>query len=325
MKYQAPRRNSAYAEIIQLKKRPKNRNLKIFVVEGITDKVLFEYLLMEYRGKFRIIPSYQEHYIKIPCSGMSSTRETPMITSKYNKNKSIRRNNKGNVIKTIKSCNTNQVNYVYGIVDADFMHLSGKKRKIDNLLYTTYHDIDIEIFTALGVLENFLKGAFPDRKLQVDWIRDLCLEIAAEYGKYLYILERKRIHSRHRNEKGFSLRYLLLVKDSDISLDFQLINTLIHDNWNIPNSNILNEIERLHLNKKELKMLANGHDFFTILWKIKETNLFDFSKFPQDSELLNLNIHECEKKLKLCYIQTEMLEKNFWNKISSIVLKNNIN
>ncbi|MCP6718648.1 MAG: DUF4435 domain-containing protein [Patescibacteria group bacterium] len=314
------RRNSAYAEVIQLKKRPKNRKLKLFVVEGITDKVLFEYLLKKYRGKIRIIPIYQEHYLKIPCSGISSARETPLVSSRNKYKKSIRRNNKGEVIKTINSCNTNQINYVYGIVDADFMHLSGKIKRINNLLYTTYHDIDIEIFTAPEVLEKFLKDAFPDRQLQVNQIKNLCLEIAAEYGKYLYILERRKIHSNNRNRVNFSLHYFLTVKDSKIHLDQKTIKEVIQHNWDIISNELMNEITRLNLNEKKLKILANGHDFFTVLWKIKEENLYDLSKFPQASEFLNLNIIECEKKLKLCYFQSQMLEKNFWNQLCTIVL-----
>ncbi len=321
MTYPAFRRNSAYAEIIQLKKRPKNRKLKIIIVEGISDKFLFEHLLEKYRGKFKIIPAYQEHFLQIPCTGPNSARSTPIISSKNKYKKSVRRNNKGEVIKTIQICNTNRINYVYGIIDADFMHLSGKKRRINNLLYTTYHDIDIEIFTTSEILASFLKDAFPDRQLQVNQIKNLCLDIAADYGKYLYILERKKIHSNNRNKVNFSLQYFLTAKDSKINLDLKTIKKLIQDNWNIHSSDFMNEITRLNLNKKKPKILANGHDFFTVLWKIKEENLYGLSRFPQSSEFLNLNDIECEKKLKLCYVQSQMLERNFWNKLKTIVLK----
>jgi len=321
MNNQGYRRNSAYAEIIQLKKRPKNRKLKIFVVEGITDKLLFEYLLKKYRGQFRVIPAYQEHFFKIPCSGISSARQTPIVSSKNKYKKAVRRNNKGEVIKTIQVCNTNQINYVYGIVDADYMHLSGKKKKINNLLYTTYHDIDIEIFTAPDVLENFLKDAFPDRQLHANQIKTICLDIAAEYGKYLYLLERRKIHSNSRNKIKFSLRYLLTVKDSKIDLDLKTIKELIHDNWNIYISDLMNQMNQLNLNEKKPKLLASGHDFFTVLWKIKEANLYGLSIFPQASEFLKLRKIACEKKLKLCYVNSQMIEKNFWNQINIIILK----
>lgn len=315
------RHQSAYAEIILLRKKPKNHKLKIFVVEGITDKVLFENLLRKYREKYKIIPAYREHYIKIPCSGTISNRQTPIILSQNRDKMLIHRNNKGEVIRTIKNCIKNSYNYVYGVVDADFMHISGKIKKVDNLLYTTFHDIDIEIFIALGVLENFLQDGFPDKQLQVNLIRNLCLKIATEFGKYKYILERRKIHSKVRHEKNFLLQYFLTIKDSKISLNCQMIEEHIQDNWNIYISDIKNEIVSLNLNKKDPKMIANGHDFFTVFWIMKEENLYNLAEFPQNSEFLNLNHFECEKILKLCYVQTQMFEKNFWNRICAIILE----
>ena len=74
------RRQSAYAVIIQLKKKPKNRKLKIFVVEGITDKCLFDNLLKAHRDKFKIIPAYEVHFKNIRCSNKKPSRYTPYIT-----------------------------------------------------------------------------------------------------------------------------------------------------------------------------------------------------------------------------------------------------
>ncbi len=91
--------------------------------------------------------------------------------------------------------------------------------------------------------------------------------------------------------------------------------------WNILSKEIENEILSLNLNNRDLKMTANGHDFFNLLWQIKEKELYGLSRTPQNSEFLNLNYSECEKKLKLCYVQAQMFEKNFWNRICDIILE----
>ena len=44
-------------------------------------------------------------------------------------------------------------------------------------------------------------------------------------------------------------------------------------------------------------------------------------KTPQNSEFLNLAYFECEKKLKLCYVQTEIFEKKFWNRICTLIFE----
>lgn len=49
-------------------------------------------------------------------------------------------------------------------------------------------------------------------------------------------------------------------------------------------------------------------DFFTVFWIMKEEKLCNLGGFPQNSEFLNLNHFECEKKLKLCYVQAQMFE-----------------
>jgi len=208
MTYPAFRRNSAYAEIIQLRKRPKNRKLKIFVVEGITDKFLFDNLLKIHRDKYKIIPAYRVHFKNSPCSNKNTSRYFPYILYSYQG-----QNNKGEVIKTINKCNNDEVGYltVYGIIDADFMRISRKIRYIKNILYTPYHDIDIEIFTMRGVLENFLQDFFPEKQLEVSIIRKICLDIATEFGKYLYILEVRRIYSSERYEKNFLIENYLKV------------------------------------------------------------------------------------------------------------------
>ncbi len=246
------------------------------------------------------------HFTKFPCSNKNSSRYIPYVLSSYKG-----QNNKGEVIKTIKKCNNDRIGYhsVYGIIDADFMYISRRIRNIKNLIYTTYHDIDIEIFTVLGILENFLQDFFPDRQLEVSVIRNLCLEISAEFGKYLYILERRRIYSSQINEKNFLIDNYLNVENSKLSLNVRFIKEDIQQYWNILSKDIENEILRLNLNNQDPKMVANGHDFFTVLWQIKEKELYGLSRTPQNSEFLNLDYFECEKKLKLCYVQTEIFEK----------------
>ena len=314
----ALRRNSAFAEIIQLKKRPKNRNLKIFVVEGITDKFLFDNLLKIHRDKFKILPAYRVHFDNSPCSNKNSSRYTPYITYSYQG-----QNNKREVIKTIQKCNNEEIGYlsVYGIIDADFMYISRKIRYIKNLIYTTYHDIDIEIFTMAGILDNFLQDFFPERQLEVDAIRKLCLDIATEFGKYLCILERKRIYSSERKEKNFLIENYLKVENSNLSLNVRFIKEDLQNYWNILSEDIENGMSNLNLNNQNPKRIANGHSFFAVLWQIKEKELYGLSRTPKNSEFLNLNFFECEKKLKLCYVQAQMFEKNFWDRICDIILE----
>jgi len=289
-------KQSAQAEILQIIKRPRNRTKKIFIVEGTSDQELFQNLLISYTGKLLILPAKRQHH------------HAKYIGSHYN--------NKGIVINVIQYCNRNFSHYsIYGIVDADFMYISGRIKKINNLIYTSFHDIDIEIFTSEDVLYDFLQDAYPERNLDVSKIKKICLEIAKKFGEYIYLLEIKKIYSSNRKRKHFVIDHFLSNTHSDLQLNIEMVEDHIKTHWNINIGEIKRSISRIKLKKYDPKMFANGHDYFRVLWKIKETELYELGPFPVESNYLNLAYFKCEKILKVNYSKPEIFNINFWNKI----------
>ena len=185
----------------------------------------------------------------------------------------------------------------------------------NNITDFPIRNIDIEIFTSEDVLNDFLQDAYPERNLDVNKIKNICLEIAKKFGEYIYLLEIKKIYSSNRKRKHFVIDHFLSNTHSNLQLNIEMIEDHIKIHWNINIGEIKRSISRIKLKKYDPKMFANGHDYFRVLWEIKETELYELGPFPVESNYLNLAYFKCEKILKVNYSKPEIFNINFWNKI----------
>jgi hypothetical protein len=69
-------------------------------------------------------------------------------------------------LKTILERLTKETKQIIGIQDADFSHLENKEPEIEGLFFTDYHDIEMTMFKAEGILKNIFSeyGKIYDMK-----------------------------------------------------------------------------------------------------------------------------------------------------------------
>ena len=273
----------------------KKLSTRVMVVEGSTDVELFCRLLSRFKKRVRIIPPFSSHNLK--------------------------KNNKGEVIGIIKKCNQEDWakrhtgnKGIFGIIDADFMNLEPETRPtIENLLITKFHDIDIEIFTSKYILEKFLNDAYPNKhisKLEIRRIKKTCLELASLFGKYVFLLHKKKIYSDERKSYHFSLKnFVELNNNQELVLRTDLIEREIQENgWSVD----LNDLNSLNIIDYD-KQLANSHDFFKLLWK----QTFEFEEFPLNSIFCVRSEKYCELQLKIAYICLKIMDQRLLAEISN--------
>ncbi len=273
----------------------KKLSTRVMVVEGFTDVELFRRLLSKYKRRVRIIPPFDSHNLK--------------------------KNNKAKVIDIITKCNQEDWakrhtgnKGIFGIIDADFMNLEPETRPtIKNLLLTKFHDIDIEIFTSNYILEKFLNDAYPNKpisKFQIRRIRKTCLKLASLFGKYVFLLHKKKIYSDERKNHHFFLKkFIELNNNQKLVLRTDFIERDIQRNrWPID----LSDLDSLNVVNYD-KQLANSHDFFKLLWK----QTFEFQKFPLNSKFCATTDKFCEVQLKISYICPIIIDQGFLAQISN--------
>jgi len=148
---------------------------------------------------------------------------------------------------------------IFGIVDADFMHLSGHVISIEKVFLTDYHDIEMmmlaedEIFSALAF-------EFTDlpRDKHMEFKNEILNSIARiGYLKWLNVKEDLMLNFE------FGFQDFLSFDDSNRRFVEYLKKVLtVSKNARIKNIEIiLQKIEHLEKFKPNLFQLCNGHDF----------------------------------------------------------------
>ena len=195
------------------------------------------------------------------------------------------KNNKQEIIKIIKDINeiskmahSDDYRRYLGIIDTDFNGIFSTYQLIDNLFYTDKHDIDAQIFSTLA-LEKVIRHFFQNsKKIDVQGVRDKCLEIASKLGYFKLVLYDL---GKHNCMKELSSIYELFNKDlifRELKITQQLKDfcnkgVIEEDNLVVLDEKI-NDYRSQDLDQYHL---SNGHDIirvFTmlILWELYGLN-----------------------------------------------------
>ncbi len=176
-------------------------------------------------------------------------------------NPSMVSNNKGVVIEVIedkKKKITSGGKNVIGIIDADFNRIIGNLRNdLQNLFYTDTHDIDSMIFSTNALEKVISLLYYQPQNVNIENVREKCLEIASEFGFYLLSFYDNNLH--HLKKK---LRYIELFFDRNLKfLHENLFDELIQERD-------LEKIKRRQIQRKKQNLdqyqIANGHDLVRV-------------------------------------------------------------
>jgi len=214
-----------------------------------------------------------------------------------------------------------RINYI-GIVDSDFNRICKNMKRLNNLFYTDKHDFDAQIFSS-NAFKKFLQHFFQEpSNLNMDEIRDSCLELAKEFGYFLLALYKIGNHQLKE-----LLRPIENHIDSNHNKYILKVNKIKNILKNLSEKE-QKEIERLITLYKRRNidpyLIANGHDLVRVLAKLILFRAFNLIMKGLDDDLIKryLNnerdklkfIAELENKLRVCYefqffSETELYEK----------------
>lgn len=244
-------------------------------------KVLLNEIRMASENEFLIVEGYSDSKLLDPFFEENVRTLNPRMGS----------NNKHVVIKTIQEIHSRKTKkiayggkFVAGIIDADFNRILGNIRNdLQNLFYTDTHDIDSMIFITNGFRKVIDLLYWDPEIINLEKIREKCVEISSEFGFYLLSFYENRLHNLKKAFKPIEQFF-----DENLIFNHKkAIEKLksLYENGIISRSDIINIKRSLWHRKKlnlDLYQLANGHDLIRVfimltLWdkmnlKKKRTN-----------------------------------------------------
>jgi hypothetical protein len=174
-------------------------------------------------------------------------------------------------LKKILGMFINETKKIIGIQDADFSHLEGEHPEIDNLFFTDFHDIEMTMFKAEGVVRNIFSeyGNISDMKE----IWGNIIENASYIG---YIHWYNEQTNSGYSIDGIFFKYDITNLSNEKSRIIEILNNQSENKkWELKSEDIENFIE-IHRTDDHYN-LCNGHDVIKLLMKILsqgERNLY---------------------------------------------------
>lgn len=211
---------------------PSNKNKLFIIVEGISDKKLYEEFYTEDEVKFELV-----------------------IGSEKNKN----------IEKIIELLSPESKQFI-GIRDADFYHLEGTKPNCENVFLTDTHDSETLCFKSDSVIRKLIREF--EVGMEINEFRSSCLQRIKFIGYARWYNYKNSLCLKFEKfpfQEIFKKDTLVFEKNRFIELLIQRSSKEIKNKIN--KEELLTEIEKLIDEKHDLFLLCNGHDLVSIIHK----------------------------------------------------------
>ena len=228
-----------------------------------------------------------------------------------------------------------------GIIDADFNRITGTIKNIDNLFYTDYHDLDVQIFLSEALIKFIKLFMFKPDNVNFKKVRNKCVELANEYGYFLLSFYKNQIYREEFEKWIKNIDYYLQEPNTSF------LNKLICSHLKTACKHkllqkekycrIINRIKTLKDKKIHRTLtydLVNGHDVIRafsklILWEkmnLQKKNLSNayknllFNKYKEFERFMR-NI---ENGLRIAYDYDCFLKSELFSKIKEYQISSKV-
>lgn len=206
-------------------------------------------------------------------------------------------NGKREVISAVSQLRHAGNDAVYGVCDADFDELSGKK--YEGVFYTDAHDLEMMLVKG-GVVDKFIMS-HTDRKLIQGELADVfCRDVKMNILCACYKIGLLKWHNylthSNLNFKGITYRDFVSINRTDVLVDEnEYINHVINRSragGDFNAADLFNEMRKLDLMSPDHFSICNGHDFTCILKMMYGTDL---------SLNKNMRLDEIDSYMRMSY------------------------
>lgn len=219
-------------------------------------------------NSLRMLRGMNKHFAFLLVEGDTDRRLFSKFIDK-NKCKIQTAENKDNVIEAISILNSSNFGGVLGVIDADFMHLEGKKCEVNNVILTDTHDIETLMLNS-SALESLI-AEYANRDKLMEFERDRGENLTNVLLQNTSVLGYLRWFSlRNRADYDFkTIRYHIFTDCSTLSVNLtKLVSEAINQS---PAAKItdcdltIQRIQNMMLSKNDLWQVCCGHDMVQLL------------------------------------------------------------